>query len=247
MKEYERIDRNYMREKVFRILAITGCCANMIGFISNFFLFGIATPTLVSGICACCIMFFSVMGIITNTEYLCGTLIIILISWFEFPYLFYVYGSATCTYFILAAVAIVIFYERKTRIILYAITGVLNLVVIITTSVLDGDREKLPNEGLIGATACSYIIVMIAVFCMIYLLIRQYEQQRGRILAISHELEYAANHDVLTKLYNRRYLMETIEGWMNCSERHFSVVLLDIDHKCLKCILYGYDKRYSLY
>ncbi|MDX8395615.1 MAG: GGDEF domain-containing protein, partial [Mariprofundaceae bacterium] len=54
-----------------------------------------------------------------------------------------------------------------------------------------------------------------------------------RLKTATEELEFQARHDVLTELYNRRYIMEQFEHEMNQTLRYkspLSVVMIDLDH-----------------
>lgn len=49
------------------------------------------------------------------------------------------------------------------------------------------------------------------------------------MLTLSENLEFAANHDPLTRLYNRRYLVKQVDGWMRIPGRNFWIILMDVD------------------
>ena len=40
-----------LQKKLIWILVLTGCVANMIGFVSNALMFGMTVPTIVCGVC----------------------------------------------------------------------------------------------------------------------------------------------------------------------------------------------------
>ena len=83
--------------------------------------------------------------------------------------------------------------------------------------------------GIIGTTLGSFIIVALSVFTMIFVLLKRYEEQRKQLLTLSENLEFAANHDPLTRLYNRRYLVKQVDGWMRIPGRNFWIILMDVD------------------
>jgi diguanylate cyclase (GGDEF)-like protein len=46
---------------------------------------------------------------------------------------------------------------------------------------------------------------------------------------LSEDLNFAANHDPLTRLYNRRYLVNQVNEWICKPEKSFWIVLMDVD------------------
>ena len=82
---------------------------------------------------------------------------------------------------------------------------------------------------MVGSTIGSLLIVAVSVFMIIFVLIRSYERQQEQLIRLSENLEFAANHDPLTKLYNRRYLVQLVEEWMQTPDKNFWVILLDVD------------------
>ena len=49
------------------------------------------------------------------------------------------------------------------------------------------------------------------------------------MLTLSENLEFAANHDPLTRLYNRRYLVKQVDEWMRIPGKNFWIILMDVD------------------
>ncbi|MFR8844783.1 MAG: GGDEF domain-containing protein [Waltera sp.] len=64
---------------------------------------------------------------------------------------------------------------------------------------------------------------------MIFVLLKRYEEQRKQLLTLSENLNFAANHDPLTRLYNRRYLVNQVNEWICKPEKSFWIVLMDVD------------------
>ena len=87
----------------------------------------------------------------------------------------------------------------------------------------------MDDASRIGTTLGSFVIVAVSVFAIIYVLLKRYEEQRRQLLALSEDLEFAANHDPLTQLYNRRYLIQLVKEWMHTPGRNFWIILLDVD------------------
>ena len=89
--------------------------------------------------------------------------------------------------------------------------------------------RSMDDAGKIGTTLGSFVIVGVSVFAMIFELLRSYEEQRKQLLSLSEDLNFAANHDPLTRLYNRRYLVNQVNEWICKPEKSFWIVLMDVD------------------
>lgn len=218
-----------VREKMFKLLVVTGGIANLCGFVSNVFLYGMTGPSAVCGLCFLTIVLLGIIGCTGGRADLAGAGIILVISWFEFPFLYYVYGSTILPYFVMAMVAVAVFLPRKHLWFYFAVTLLIDSAVIMVC------REKAEGivtrsaDSLALATLCSLVIASCSVFYVLKALIERYEAQKTDILEMGKKLEEAANHDGLTGLYNRRYLVEYLTELISNTEKDFLVSLIDID------------------
>lgn len=196
-----------VREKMFRPLVITGGIANLCGFICNIFLYGMTGPSVVCGLCFLTIVLLGIIGCTGERADLAGAGIVLIISWFEFPFLYYVYGSTILPYFVMAMVAVAVFLPRRHLWFYFAATLLIDSTVVLVC------RERVYGivtrgaDSLALAILCSLVIASFSVFCVLKALIERYESQKTDILEMGKKLEQAANHDGLTGLYNRRYLV----------------------------------------
>ncbi len=196
-----------IREKMFRLLVITGGIANLCGFICNIFLYGMTEPSVVCGLCFLTIVLLGIIGCTGGKADLAGAGIVLIISWFEFPFLYYVYGSTILPYFVMAMVAVAVFLPRRHLWFYFAATLLIGSTVVLVC------RERVYGivtrgaDSLALAILCSLVIAAFSVFCVLKALIERYESQKTDILEMGKKLEQAANHDGLTGLYNRRYLV----------------------------------------
>lgn len=196
-----------IREKMFRLLVITGGIANLCGFICNIFLYGMTGPSVVCGLCFLAIVLLGIIGCTGGRADLAGAGIVLIISWFEFPFLYYVYGSTILPYFVMAMVAVAVFLPRRHLWFYFAATLLIDSTVVLVC------RERVYGivtrgaDSLALAILCSLVIASFSVFCVLKALIERYESQKTDILEMGKKLEQAANHDGLTGLYNRRYLV----------------------------------------
>lgn len=214
---------------MYQILVITGGIANMIGAICNYLIHRTELPTLLCAICLLFIVITGVTGWITKKTSLPAVLIILMLSWFEFPYLYYCYGNTSIVYLILGIVGLAVFFPRSMVLISYAVTLLEYLVIMMITFARPSKWSFMDDASRIGTTLGSFVIVAVSVFAIIYVLLKRYEEQRRQLLTLSEDLEFAANHDPLTRLYNRRYLVQLVEEWMHTPDKNFWIILLDVD------------------
>ena len=228
-KRIELEQEQNMSWKMYQILTITACIANLIGTICNFCIHGMNLPTILCAICLLMIVTIGIIGWTTKSVQIPAVLIILLLVWFEFPYLYYCYGDASIVYLILGVVGLAIFFPRNVVIISFAVTLLEYLVIMLNSFERPSVWRNMEEAGKIGTTLGSFVIVGVSVFAMIFELLRSYEEQRKQLLSLSEDLNFAANHDPLTRLYNRRYLVNQVNEWICKPEKSFWIVLMDVD------------------
>ena len=107
MEEQEKKKRIELEQdmswKMYQILTITACTANLIGTICNFCIHGTKLPTILCGICLLMIVTIGIIGWTTKKVQIPAVLIILILVWFEFPYLYYCYGDASIVYLVLGS------------------------------------------------------------------------------------------------------------------------------------------------
>ena len=130
-----KIDENELNSKLQRkllwFLVITGCIANMVGFITNAVLFGMTVPTIVCGICAAIMVLCGVAGIRFHRQKLAATIMVLILALGEFPFLFYVYGSDMGVYLILGIIALAIYFPRPYHVGAIIFTVILDVAVML--------------------------------------------------------------------------------------------------------------------
>ncbi len=231
MEEQEKknsIERD-MSWKMYQILAITAGIANLLGTVCNFIIHGTEIPTMLCGVCFLIVIVVGSIGWNTKKTQLPAVLIILMVAWFEFPYLYYCYGNAAIVYLILGIVGLAMFFPRRMVIISYLFTLLEYLAIMEISFTRPSRWSVMDAHSRMGTTFGSFLIVALSIFSMTFVLLRRYEEQREQLLAMSEELEFAANHDPLTKLYNRRFLVRCVEEWMRIPGKSFWIILLDVD------------------
>lgn len=218
-----------MSWNMYQILVNTAVSANLIGTICNFCIHGTELPTILCGVCLLMIVTIGIAGWTTKKVQVPAVLIILILVWFEFPYLYYCYGDASIVYLILGVVGLAIFFPRNVVIVSFAVTLLEYLVIMMNSFERPSVWRNMDAAGKIGTTLGSFVIVGVSVFAMIFELLRSYEEQRKQLLSLSEDLNFAANHDPLTRLYNRRYLVNQVNEWICKPEKSFWIVLMDVD------------------
>lgn len=218
-----------MQTQLFNVLAIAACVANLFGSILNAVLHGNALPTQICVICGIIILAFCLFGFSTKYKTLASVGILITVVWIEFPFLYSVYENIILIYFILSVAGIAIYFPRQFSIPFCVFTILWDVFVIVLLHFFPLYTIPINETSLLVFTICSYLIVSVAIFFLIYSLIMRYERQKQELSELTDKLEFAASHDSLTQLYNRGYLISEIENRMSKDNAHFIAVIMDID------------------
>ena len=224
-----QLNNDMLEKKLYEILVITGCVANAVGFLANAFLYGLSTGTLTCGVCALVLLCAGLIGHTSKYRRKAEFVILFIISFIEFPFLYYVYGRSTFVYMILGIVGTATFMSGKKRQMML-VFEILFDVSIILLSYFYPVSGTITEENSIGSAICSYVIVAVSVGAMLTLLVNQYEKQQKELIALGIELEQMARIDPLTEVYNRLYLTEYISERLSDPQACFAIVLLDIDN-----------------
>ncbi|MGN1156664.1 MAG: hypothetical protein ACI4TK_10835, partial [Agathobacter sp.] len=169
----DELDVKLQRE-LFWNLVITGVIANTVGFLSNALLFGLSLPTLICGTCVVMIAVCGVAGIRFGKQRTAATVMVLMFSMVEFPFLFYVYGVNMGVYLILGIVALAIFFPRPYHVYAIVVAILLDVAVIILSEVYPSTIEEIDARSQLGTLLCSYLIVAVSEAVMICSLISKY-------------------------------------------------------------------------
>lgn len=213
----------------FTVLALTASIANTIGFASNAILFGYSFPTIICLTCAIIMVILFMYGRNDAHRHTAAVAILMIVNFFEFPYLYYIYRASTLVYMVLGIVGIIVVFHEKSRIAITIGTILADVGWIIWCS-SHPSGQVIPPDSTFGALLCSFTIVSISVSALVTLLDRQYVIQRQLLIEMTEKLRVAADRDTLTGIYNRRYLANFLEQKVKNNKEGFAVVLLDIDN-----------------
>ena len=228
-EENETIDRKIDR-KLYLILVITGCVANTIWFTANCIIYGMTLGTIVCAACAVLLLLIGIIGYNFKYRKQAEFIILFLIGFFEFPFLYYVYGKSTFVYMILGIVAVSLFLKGMKRQLMLVLQIIFDTGTILAAYFYPCNLENITEENSIGSTVCSYLIVSVSVGALLTLIVNQYIKQQKELVGLTQELDTMTKLDPLTGAYNRRYLTDYISGLLTNPQACFSIALLDIDN-----------------
>ena len=218
-----------LKTKLYHTLVVIASLADGVGFLICFLLTGLSNPTAMCGACFVILTAFGVYGWVTGKIELASTGMVSIAALLELPILMYVYGAPTSAYLILASVGIALFLPKGSQWVMFGIIFIIDIICIILSYMVPSELGEQTIESEMLTVLWAYAIVAIAVFLLIKIIFAQYEKQREQIVKMTEELALVAHYDQLTGLYNRRYMMDTLEQWMTDLEKDFIVIHIDLD------------------
>lgn len=217
-----------LRDKLFIVLAITGCISNIAGFTANAAIFGFTPQTLFCAACALIIIASSLVGFLTGRTYVATIIILLVLGFVEFPILYISYGASMAVYMLVAEIGIITFMKPVHRVVMGAAVFVADIAAFVVRSRFP--QLNMANDNMELDTLFSFIIAFIGIMVAVAIVIVQYERQAKQLSEMGEELTLAVNTDPLTEIRNRRYLMQYLEkqtAQMD-NEKHCAV-LIDLD------------------
>ena len=217
-----------LRDKLFIVLAITGCISNIAGFTANAAIFGFTPQTLFCAACALIIIASSLVGFLTGRTYVATIIILLVLGFVEFPILYISYGASTAVYMLVAEIGIITFMKPVHRVVMGAAVFVEDIAAFVVRSRFP--QLNMANDNMELDTLFSFIIAFIGIMVAVAIVIVQYERQAKQLSEMGEELTLAVNTDSLTEIRNRRYLMQYLEKQtaQMGDEKHYAV-LIDLD------------------
>lgn len=217
-----------LRDKLFIVLALTGCISNIAGFTANAAIFGFTPQTLFCAACALIIIASSLVGFLTGRTYVATIIILLVLGFVEFPILYISYGASTAVYMLVAEIGIITFMKPVHRVVMGAAVFVADIAAFVVRSRFP--QLNMANDNMELDTLFSFIIAFIGIMVAVAIVIVQYERQAKQLSEMGEELTLAVNTDPLTEIRNRRYLMQYLEKQtaQMGDEKHYAV-LIDLD------------------
>lgn len=217
-----------LRDKLFIVLAITGCISNIAGFTANAAIFGFTPQTLFCAACALIIIASSLVGFLTGRTYVATIIILLVLGFVEFPILYISYGASTAVYMLVAEIGIITFMKPVHRVVMGAAVFVADIAAFVVRSRFP--QLNMANDNMELDTLFSFVIAFIGIMVAVAIVIVQYERQAKQLSEMGEELTLAVNTDPLTEIRNRRYLMQYLEKQTaQMGDEKHCAVLIDLD------------------
>lgn len=217
-----------LRDKLFIVLAITGCISNIAGFTANAAIFGFTPQTLFCAACALIIIVSSLVGFLTGRTYVATIIILLVLGFVEFPILYISYGASTAVYMLVAEIGIITFMKPVHRVIMGAAVFVADIAAFVVRSKFP--QLNMANDNMELDTLFSFVIAFIGIMVAVAIVIVQFERQAKQLSEMGEELTLAVNTDPLTEIRNRRYLMQYLEKQTaQMGDEKHCAVLIDLD------------------
>ena len=217
-----------LRDKLFIVLALTGCISNIAGFTANAAIFGFTLQTLFCAACALVIIVSSLVGFLTGRTYVATFIILLVLGFVEFPILYISYGASTAVYMLVAEIGIITFMKPLHRVIMGAAVFVADIAAFVVRSKFP--RLNMANDNMELDTLFSFVIAFIGIMVAVAIVIVQFERQAKQLSEMGEELTLAVNTDPLTEIRNRRYLMQYLEKQTaQMGDEKHCAVLIDLD------------------
>lgn len=217
-----------LRDKLFIVLAITGCISNIAGFTANAAIFGFTPQTLFCAACALIIIASSLVGFLTGRTYVATIIILLVLGFVEFPILYISYGASTAVYMLVAEIGIITFMKPLHRVIMGAAVFVADIAAFVVRSKFP--QLNMANDNMELDTLFSFVIAFIGIMVAVAIVIVQFEHQAKQLSEMGEELTLAVNTDPLTEIRNRRYLMQYLENQTaQMGDEKHCAVLIDLD------------------
>lgn len=217
-----------LRDKLFIVLALTGCISNIAGFTANAAIFGFTPQTLFCAVCALVIIVSSLVGFLTGRTYVATFIILLVLGFVEFPILYISYGASTAVYMLVAEIGIITFMKPLHRVIMGAAVFVADIAAFVVRSKFP--QMNMANDNMELDTLFSFVIAFIGIMVAVAIVIVQFERQAKQLSEMGEELILAVNTDPLTEIRNRRYLMQYLEKQTaQMGDEKHCAVLIDLD------------------
>lgn len=215
------------RHKLFYAITSIGCVANFLWFLITRASSGWSPVAVICLVCAVIAVSCAISGAATHHITLPSLLLVLLMNFIEFPFLYYYLGTPAAIYLILGLYIVTVYITGHFRIIIFTVTCLMDTVLLL--SGLHPSGTSAADTASRNIEIYAYIISAAAIYLMTSFIESQYEDKNNRIMHKTERLEKDANIDPLTGVYNRRFMMKTLEKTLKGSN-NFYISLLDIDN-----------------
>lgn len=159
----------------------------------------------------------------------------VFLNFFMFPVLFWVTGGVNCGmifYFILGQSVAALILEGRCRTIVLMLALMFQTLNLYLGFKYPELAYSLNYEERWMDTVSSFLIVSVFIIAVIIIMSVEYGKEHDKVVSHAEILNQQAITDNLTKLYNRRYLMDNLKKMVetcHTQQNNISIVLFDID------------------
>ena len=159
----------------------------------------------------------------------------VFLNFFMFPALFWVTGGVNCGmifYFILGLSVAALILEGKCRAIVLGLSLVSDMLHLHLGFKYPDLAYPLNYQERWMDTLSSFLIVSVFIIAVIIIMTAEYGREHDKVVRHAEELNRQAITDNLTRLYNQRYLMDTLKKMVesySTEQKSISIILMDID------------------
>ena len=226
LKECEDTIQN-MNRMLFRVLGITACLSNTLGFVANVMAHGFSRVSVFFGIGAVLMYLLFFYGEATGKSEHTSFWMIVITTLIEFPVMCYLYGHSRTVFCIFGVAVYVFFLKRPTREVFLLLSIVENTVALVLRRLFPAFIARETEQGAFMTMILSTIVVMIVTFALLIVIRNVIDIQKDNVMHFGAHLEDALIHDALTGAYNRQYMYDIFA--MLEKNGDVVAVLLDID------------------
>lgn len=157
--------------KTFSILTTIICIANIIGFVINFTLHGWRVPTYICSLYSLIAIVVFLVAIKTERILTASYFLFVMLTYFEFPMVYFYYGRDALLYLLLGVICIMIATKHKARVMMGVITLAYYIAVIAFSAVYSysfdsaveiADLPELITEFLVAGSAAIAALTLFA-------------------------------------------------------------------------------------
>ncbi|MDO5603030.1 MAG: GGDEF domain-containing protein, partial [Oscillospiraceae bacterium] len=162
--------------------------------------------------------------------------LVLLYNFLLFPVTFFTSGgllSGMPMYFVLGIVFTSILLEGKLQLIFTLLCLVNDCILLAVAYYVPSLVTPLPaGAAFLTDVIISFIVLCFCTCTAFVLLSRAHEQEHTKVEHFNEYLREQSIHDPLTNLFNRRYLLDTMDEYILAAQRQkvpFCIVMFDID------------------
>ena len=226
LKECDDMIRN-MTRLLFRVLGITACFSNTLGFAANVMAHGWNRDSVFFGICTVLVYALFFYGEKTGKREGTSFWVIVITTLVEFPVMCYLYGHGRTVFCVFGVAVYVFFLKRPVREIFLVLSLVLNGAALFLREYFPEYTVAETTDGAFKTMLLSTLIVMVVTFALLIVVRNVLDFQRENMFRFGTQIEDALIHDALTGAYNRQYMYNTYV--MLEQNGNVVAILLDID------------------